>query len=206
MRSTFNLRPILSVCALSALTIAFTNCDAVDDTNNGEGNYGIFSVINDTTVSMDGEINSSSLVNFNQLLTDYPAVDSISIREVNGSSDDEVNLQVSQLVHQKNIVTHLTSNGLIASGGVDFFLAGIRRTKGTNTQIGVHSWSDGSNEATDYPVGDANHQPYIDYYQSVGFTQEDAEAFYYFTINAALASSIHWMTEAEIVEFELLTR
>lgn len=97
-------------------------------------------------------------------------------------------------------------NGLIASGGVDFFLAGIQRTKGTNTKIGVHSWSDGNKDATAFPVGHANHLPYINYYVSVGFTQQEAEDFYYFTINAAPAEGIHWVTDAEISKYKILTQ
>ena len=97
-------------------------------------------------------------------------------------------------------------NGSIASGGVDFFLAGTKRTKGSNTQIGVHSWSDGTNTAIDYVVGHANHFPYINYYKNIGFSQEDAESFYYFTISSATAKSIHWMTESEILKYNILKK
>ena len=63
----------------------------------------------------------------------------------------------------------MLDNGLIASGGVDFFLAEIKRTRDSNTQIGVHAWSAGNNvSATDFPVGHANHLPYINYYKSIG--------------------------------------
>ncbi|MDG2195217.1 MAG: hypothetical protein P8K77_10315 [Polaribacter sp.] len=77
-------------------------------------------------------------------------------------------------------------NGEIASGGVDFFIAGIQRTKGSNIKIGVHSWAGDNETATDFPVGHANHLPYINYYISVGFTKQQVESFYYFTINAPL--------------------
>lgn len=187
---------------ISFLLISFISCD--DDSLTSDTTFGIFTVMDDNTIEMDGEINSSTLDNFNDLIESYPNINKINIKEVSGSGDDDVNLQVSLKVHQSNIATHLMDDGLIASGGVDFFLAGVTRTKGNNTQIGVHSWSDGSNEATDFPQGDANHQPYIDYYQSVGFTQADAEAFYYFTINAAPATSIHWMTEEEIAQYKIL--
>lgn len=98
-------------------------------------------------------------------------------------------------------------NGTIASGGTDFFLAGMKRTKGKNTRIGVHSWADGLGKtATDYPKGDQNHEPYINYYESIGMTRQQAEAFYYFTINAATAENIHWMTDAEIAKYKMLTQ
>lgn len=182
----------------------FSACEEKGATANSDTQFGVFKVIDEHTLEMAGDITSSTLSDFKELIGRYPDIDLINIREVPGSTDDEVNLQVSLAVHNRNIATHLMDNGLIASGGVDFFLAGITRTKGSNTQIGVHSWSDGRNEATDFPRGDANHQPYIDYYKSVGFTQAEAEAFYYFTINAAPAAGIYWMTEAEIAQFGVL--
>lgn len=154
---------------------------------------------------MNGEIKSSSLKKFNKLLTDHPNVNRINIKSCRGSSNDQINLELSALINQKGISIHLLDSGLIASGGVDFFLAGVVRTKGTNTRIGVHSWSGRSKEATDFPVGHENHLPYIKYYVSIGFTQQEAEDFYYFTINSTKANSIHWMTEAEIIQYGILT-
>lgn len=174
--------------------------EVTDDT------FGIFTVLDADVAEMNGVIGSSALVDYEEMLTTYPDINTINMREVDGSSDDEINLLVSKKVHDDNMAIHLMDNGLIASGGVDFFLAGTNRTMGSNTQIGVHSWSDGTNEATDFPVGHENHLPYIQYYQSIGFSQSEAEDFYYFTINAAEASSIHWMTTAEIEEYNILTQ
>jgi hypothetical protein len=182
---------------------------STSNSNHGR-NFGIFTVLSsDTIAEMNGEINSQTLVNFNDLVSAYPNVNRINITNCEGSSDDETNLKVSLLVHRRNISTHLENNGLIASGGVDFFLAGITRTRGSNTQIGVHSWGgedDNGNTvtATDFPVGHQYHLPYIEYYKSVGFSQADAEAFYYFTINAAAAEDIHWMTDAEVTQYKVL--
>jgi len=168
---------------------------------------GIFKVLTgDTIMEMNGVIGSSSLNDFNTLYASFPTVTTINIKNCDGSEDDETNLQLSARVHQLGINTHLLKNGLIASGGVDFFIAGVQRTKGANTQIGVHSWSDGNGtQATDFAVGHANHLPYINYYVSVGFTQQQAEDFYYYTINAATAENIHWMTDSEITTYNILT-
>ena len=189
---------------LKAVLVCFVSISIMACSDDDLSSFGIFKVIDDNTVEMNGEIGRKTLDDFNELIEAHPNISLINMKEVPGSSDDEVNLQVSAVVHQRNIATHLMTDGLIASGGVDFFLAGVTRTKGDNTMIGVHSWSDGTNEATDYPVGDANHQPYIDYYVSVGFTQTAAEDFYYFTINAAAASSIHYMTDEEIETYNIL--
>lgn len=179
-----------------------------DDQNRNASNtqdeFGIFYVIDEETVEMEGEISSSTLADFNELLAAYPNIARIEIIECGGSSNDEINLKVSKKVHDSGIHTHLLDDGMIASGGVDFFLAGVKRTIGQHTQIGVHSWSDGQREAKDFPVDHRNHQPYIQYYLSIGFTKKQAEQFYYFTINAAPAESMHWMTENEIEQYNML--
>lgn len=207
-----NLLKINIVILLLSVGILLTACNSNDgdDISTPASNartQGIFTILlGDSVIEMNGVIGSAALNNFNSLYAAYPTAKKISIKECDGSDDDETNLKLSARVHQLNISTHLQKNGLIASGGVDFFLAGVKRTKGDNTKIGVHAWASngGSVEATDFPPGHANHLPYINYYVSIGFTQQQAEDFYYFTINAAPASSIHWMTDAEIQKYNIL--
>jgi len=187
---------------LSLLSIILFSCG--EDDSNPKSEFGIFKVIDNKVVEMDGEISSSTLNDFNELIEFFPNINLINITEVPGSSDDEINLKVSKKVHQQNIAIHLEDNGLIASGGVDFFLSGTTRTSGNNTMIGVHSWSDGTNEASDFPIGHSSHRPYIEYYKSVGFDQNEAEAFYFYTIHAAPASSIHYMSMEEIEQYKIL--
>jgi hypothetical protein len=207
----------LKLAGISLIIIQFLSVSACKKDSDSSSNtptittqFGIFKVANDNkTVSMDGEINSNTLANFNSLIAAYPNIEQINIVNCGGSSDDDINLQVSLLVHQKGIKTHINNAGLIASGGVDFFLAGTKRTKGSNTQIGVHSWGgedDNGNtvKATDFPRGHQHHLPYINYYKSIGFSQQEAEDFYYFTINAAGPDDIHWMTDAEISQYKIL--
>ena len=172
-----------------------------------ETEYGLRAKIDMSQAPVDRRLMIwETLDDFNAMETAFPNINTINIINCDGSSDDETNLLVSAKVHQKGMNTHILDNGDIASGGVDFFLAGVQRTQGTSTRIGVHSWAGGGNEATDFPVGDAEHQPYIDYYLSIDFTQQEAEDFYYFTINAAAAADIHWMTEAEIMQYGLITQ
>ncbi len=201
------MKNILKVLIALFITTGILSCKNDDDAANNSGIQGIFTVLEgNTIIEMNGVIGSSSLSDFNKLYAAFPNVNTINIKQCDGSEDDETNLQLSARVHKLNINTHLLDNGLIASGGVDFFLAGIERTRGTNTQIGVHSWSDGGSvQATDFPVGHENHLPYINYYISIGFTKQQAEDFYYFTINAAPAEDIHWMTDEEIKTYNLIT-
>lgn len=191
--------------------LLFVSCKSDDDATTTDYStvtvFDIFTVQSDNeTVVMNGEIKSRTLQDFNNMLSGHPGIKLINMREVPGSNDDEINFQVGVKLRQNGINTHILDNGLIASGGVDLFLAGVERTRGTNTQIGVHSWSDGNgNEATDFPVDSSEHFANIQYYVNVGHAQEWARDFYFYTINAASADNIHWMTAAEITQYGLIT-
>jgi hypothetical protein len=205
MKKTFMLMIVLGI------VLILNGCGGGNNTDNKSTTqtkqFGIFKVLNNNiTIEMDGEINSESLYNFNKLHTLFPLIEKINIVECDGSSDDEINLLLSHKVHQLGINIHLLDNSEITSGSVDFFLAGIQRTRGNNTRIGVHSWANDDEEyAIDFPRGHSEHLPYINYFISIGMTQQEAEDFYYFTIYAAEADSIHWMTEYEIEQYGLIT-
>lgn len=189
------------ILTLLIITLSITGCNKTGKVPK----KGVFSLVNGQTIVLDGVINSKSLDNFNSLYSKHKSLKTVHIKNCDGSKDDDTNLKLSKRVHDLGLTTHLMENGSIASGGVDFFISGIKRTRGTNTKIGVHSWSGNGQTATDFPVGHANHQPYIDYYKSVGLSDADAKAFYYFTINSAPAESIHWMTDSEIEKYKLIT-
>jgi len=169
--------------------------------------FGIFAVQDNSTAIMNGVIGSNTPRHWDNFITANPDIATIIMKDCPGSEDDEANLAAARKIREQGVSIHLPADAIIASGAVDLYLAGTTRTREAGSQIGVHSWSDGgSKEATDFPVGHANHQPYIDYYKEMGFAQADAEAFYYFTINAAKAADIHWMTDAEVAQYKLLTQ
>lgn len=156
-----------------------------------------------------GVIDASTPGEVQNLIDNNPNVTTIIMYACPGSANDEANLQAAQLIYNHGYKMYLPHNGFIASGGTDMFLAGSTRVvEVTPEAVGVHSWAEDANgnvTATDYPVGHANHQPYIDYYINIGFTQAEAEAFYYFTINSAPFSSVHWMTQAELDLYKVRT-
>lgn len=166
---------------------------------------GVFTYQNDSTVVMAGTIGSKTPKHWEKYISAYPGTKQIIMGNCPGSKDDEANLEVARKVRQQDLAIHLPGDAEIASGAVDFYLAGTTRTRDPGSKIGVHAWSDGQNEATDFAEGHANHQPYIDYYVEMGFSQADAEAFYYFTIQSAAAAEIHWMTDAEVDQYGLVT-
>lgn len=191
---------------LFVISVAFWACNSDDDqVSISSDDFGIFTSVNETTAKMNGVISTNTPTHFDNLIVRFPGLKTIQMIDCPGSEDDEANLKVSKKMHDKGIEFHLPSNASIASGAVDMYVGGIKRTREPGSKIGVHSWGAGPGEpiATSYPVGHAVHLPYINYYKSVGFTQKEAEDFYYFTINAAPAESIHWMTEEEITQYKI---
>lgn len=155
---------------------------------------------------MKGEIKSSTLGDFKHMLEGHPNIKIIKMVEVPGSNDDETNFKVGKLLREKGINTHIVDKGMIASGGVDFFLAGVKRTKEGTVKLGVHSWSDSDGkQAIDFPESSSEHRPNIQYYEDLGYSKEWSKDFYFFTIKAAKAEDVHWMTEEEIEKYKMFT-
>jgi len=152
-------------------------------------------------VHMSGEITSDSLNQFEKIHTKQPHVDTIVLHQIDGSSDDETMIELGYYVRDNGFNTRLMANSAIYSGGVDLFLAGVNRTMENGAKLGVHSWSDGIRDGADYPKSSPEHDMNNDYL----FDMLGSEEFYWFTLSAAPADSIHEMSHAEIKKFKLLT-
>lgn len=158
-------------------------------------------VVDDDALYMSGEINSKTDGQFAAVIAANPQITTIVECGVPGSLDDDTMIPLSYQVRSLELNTHLTSTSEIASGGVDFFLAGVVRTMEEGARIGVHSWSDGVNEAKDYPRDADEHQANRKYIADM----LGDDAFYWFTIYAAPADDIYWMTSNDIAQHGLLT-
>ena len=170
-----------------------------------EDRYGPFYIQDSTTIFMDGDMGSRVDKIFEHLIEDYPAIKLVIFGECPGSRDDEAMIRAATLLRNRGINTHLLSTSIIESGAVDFYLAGTTRTRESGSLIGVHAWSDGHKSATDYPIDATEHQLYIEYYIFCGFTAEKAEALYFYFIQAAAPDDIHFMTDDEIIAYQITT-
>lgn len=170
--------------------------------SNKSKKYGVFRVENDSTIIMNGVINGRTDKHFDLLISDHPGIKWIVLENCPGSMNDEVNLNVSKKIYNHGINTALKKTSEIASGAVDMFLAGNKRTLEKGAKVGVHSWRGLFKSATDFPEEHENHKLYIDYYQYIGMDNELSHSFYFFTIHSAPAKSIHWMTQEELMNYQ----
>jgi len=151
---------------------------------------------------MTGVITASTPAKVLELIFEHPNVKTIEMINVPGSIDDVSNLRASLYIHQFGLSTRLNERSIIASGGTDFFLAGKEREVAKGAKIGVHSWSGGAKPATELSKNHIAHKKYIDYYKIVNIPTE----FYWYTLEAAPAYDIHFMTEEEIKKYKVRTK
>ncbi|WP_084683740.1 alpha/beta fold hydrolase [Psychromonas hadalis] len=190
----------------SAQAFIIKATEADTDEGDGDEQTARFTFKNDDsssdTVYMNGVIGSDTLTVMQALFNNYPQITTLVMQDVPGSMDDEINLLASMELRNRGINTHIPADGMVASGGSDMFLAGVKRTIAPGAKIGVHSWNDGSGKAAlDYPREHQAHVIYLDYYNAIGITTD----FYWYTLEAAAADSIHWMTAEEMVLYGVLT-
>lgn len=157
--------------------------------------------VSSDTVYMNGVIGSDTLDVMKNLFNEHPKIKLVVMQNVPGSMDDEINLLASREIRNRGIATHIPADGMVASGGTDMFLAGAKRTIEIGAKLGVHSWSDGQKGGNEYPRDHEEHVKYLKYYKEMGIDTE----FYWYTLDAADADSIHWMTESEIKKYKVLT-
>lgn len=175
--------------------------------------FGIFTVVSPTVIEMGNPnkdekntISKKTPKNFAKLIEKYPNIKTLNIRWCDGSMDDDANFIVSQNIHDHGININLMDNGEIYSGGVDLFLAGVERTIGKNTKIGVHAWGGDGDSAEQYPNDHEVHKKYIKYYLDIGYakTEQESKDFYFFTIK--WGPTIHEMTAEEIEKYKMATK
>ncbi|UJF18471.1 alpha/beta hydrolase [Vibrio sp. SS-MA-C1-2] len=195
---------LISACSSHSYdhqTNTFTSNCFFDDLSPDETGLSFQVKGNDAYIS--GVICSDSLDVYEDLIEANPHINRFIFVNVPGSIDDEVNLALSKEIRKQGINSLMKSNGMVASGGTDLFLAGNQRTIEQGALIGIHEWASnddirGSKLSRSAPL-DANHLMYINYYAFIGLDQP--EEFYFFTLDSAPADDIYYMTTEEIEQF-----
>jgi hypothetical protein len=138
------------------------------------------------------------------LIQSHPKITTIVEQNISGSIHDDINMKTGRLIRKHGLFTHLQSRSDIASGGVDLFCSGLKRTMENGAKLGVHSWSGDGVEAGELPVDSPLHDDQIAYFNDM-LGEPMGEEFYFFTINAASSDDIHEMSTHEIEYYHLLT-
>lgn len=159
-----------------------------------------------TRMTLQGELGYRAYTEIRRAINQYPNLKTIDLLYVPGSLSDEINTYTGELIRQAGLDTYVPANGLIASGGVDLFAAGVHRVVQQGAQLGVHSWccDDDGRPADAIPDSDPAHN-YLVNYLSAMMGKNKGRAFYYFTIHAAPFEGTHFMSTDEMTDTGLVT-
>ncbi len=159
-----------------------------------------FKVLGDTAFG-NGETDASSLEYVSKFLNDFPQVEHLILQDMPGTSAGEINLKIARLIRARGLSVHLEKDSVIASGAVDLFVAGTKRTMECGAKIGVHAWEAGSGHKADTMRRDPLETTFEDFLVEMGLDK----SFYKFKQDAAPPSGIYFMTQNDIERFGLLT-
>jgi hypothetical protein len=156
------------------------------------------------TATLTGTLGGTTLAQMEYLIETFPEVQTLVLANIQGSENDQVNLQTARLVRASGLNTAVPMGGEIYSGGVDLFCAGVGRSAAEDAKIGVHSWAEGGTSAHELPPEHPQHVAQVAYFTEM-LGPETGPAFYWFTIEAAPAEGMHLMTPEEIARYMLIT-
>jgi hypothetical protein len=172
----------------------------------GIATYGPFRVLDATHAALVDVTDTASPRQFAALLRDYPGIATLSMVDCPGTEDDRANLRVGAMIRDSGIATDVPEGGFVASGAVELFLAGVRRSAASSAEFAVHSWADeDGREAGDYPADAPENRAYIDYYRHMGMTAPEATAFYAMTNSVPFAQALR-LTASDIGRWVPLDR
>jgi len=151
---------------------------------------------------LNGNLGAITYRQIKDLIRQHPEVKTLVFENVPGSVNDAVNLHTGRIIHEAGLITMVPYYGIIASGGVDLFCAGKNRIIEKGARLGIHSWSSGTFDADDFPEDHPVHRYQTAYYEMC--LGEKGRDFYFHTLKAASAYDIHWMSEDEILKWNIV--
>ncbi|NJM50095.1 MAG: hypothetical protein HC843_03765 [Sphingomonadales bacterium] len=144
--------------------------------------YGPFHVVGHDRVELAGSIESSSVAEFRALLQAWPGIRQLDMVDCPGTGDDSAIFTIARMLRRAGITTYVPDGGFVASGAVELFLAGKKRSAAPTAEFAVHSWRDSDGmEADDYAADDPVNVEYINFYTEMGIPRDKAAAFYAMT-------------------------
>lgn len=131
-----------------------------------------------------------------------PDVKTLILQSMPGTQDMDTNRRVVLDIRAAELATHVPADGYIASGAVDWFIAGSPRTIECGARIGVHSWGSKSGERGDKTFYDGQLRTQR-YFLSKMSVDPD---FYEFTRAAAGPDDIYWLTVEDMLRYRLIKK
>ncbi|MBJ7549059.1 alpha/beta hydrolase [Marinomonas ostreistagni] len=157
--------------------------------------------VEDNKLYLSGVLRGALPKQLKSVLSEYPNVTDLVLVDVPGSTDQLAVMEAARMLRYLEMNTHIAKTGYVLSGGVDLFLGGVQRTIGAGAGVGVHSWRDTQDWGDEIDLSDPVHASYVNFYLEMGVP----ERFYWFTLDAAPAERVYFLSPEEIYDYQLVT-
>ena len=148
-----------------------------------------------------GYTDSRSVGIIRDLVAEHPEVDTLVLQSMPGTRDVDMNRRIARRIRREGLNTHISADGMAASGAVDLFLAGVQRTAECGARIGVHSWGSPLGYDAQDAVRDEQAPRQKAFLRELGID----EGFYGFTRAAAGPEEIYNLTREEMERWGVVT-
>ena len=155
-----------------------------------------------TSAVVRGGTDSHSHNLIKDFVRENPQVKTLILQAMPGTQDMDTNRRVVMDLRSAGLATHVPADGRIASGAVDWFIAGNPRTVECGAMIGVHSWGSKTGERGDKTFYDGQLRT-----QRYFLSRMDVDPdFYEFTRGAAGPDDIYWLTIEDMLRYRLIDK
>lgn len=159
--------------------------------------FGPFRVLDSGRAALVDVTDTFSPGAFLAMMRSFPGIAVLELIDCPGTEDDRANLRLGRMIHARGLTTYVPNGGSVRSGGVELFLAGVRRVADPGAEFAVHAWADeDGNEPQDYPADAPENRAYLDYYREMGMSLQQASAFYAMT-NSVPNADAKWLDAAD---------
>lgn len=166
--------------------------------------FGPFAVLDARRAALVRETDTDAPYQFKRMLAAYPSIGVLELYDCPGTVDDNANLVLGRMIHNRGIATDVPPGGSVRSGAVDLFLAGVRRTAAGDAEFAVHAWLDeyGLRPSSFSPNSPVNRK-YVLFYHAMGMPLPTAKAFYDLT-NSVPNERALWLSTSDLAHYAAL--
>ncbi|WP_225207046.1 hypothetical protein [Novosphingobium huizhouense] len=176
--------------------------DAVQPGTRFLAKFGPFVVLDPARALLARETDTDAPRQFARMLAAYPRIRVLELRDCPGTVDDNANLVLGRMIHQRGLETVVPPGGSVRSGAVDLFLAGVQRTAAADSEFAVHAWldDDGMRPGSFAPSSPVNRKYVVFYHEAGGMPLATASAFYALT-NSVPNEQALWLTPRDLARY-----
>ncbi|NML92867.1 hypothetical protein HHL27_04190 [Novosphingobium sp. TW-4] len=164
--------------------------------------FGPFVVLGETQAILTRETDTDSPREFADMLKRFPGITTLELSDCPGTLDDNANLQLAHMIHDRGISTDVPRGGSVRSGAVDLFLAGLHRTTAPDAKFAIHAWIDEDGQRpSNFPADDPINRRYVQFYHNTAGMTEAVAVRFYDLANSVPFENALWLTPYQLARF-----